>query len=211
MDRTVAALEGNRDLVLVKYAPRLVKQVSEHINLRISSDDSALTNVAAYVFGSIPSAQLTVHSRFRALQMQIQEVLALVCWRRNIKASEYTLAVPDAKEHLEMDCSVADLEGKHDLMLVQRPQPTLLAEPTPGSINLRIFSNGRKFADVPVYVIGLVPRLHRDLPHRRFQNATDADTGRPRARVLEQEAQPAGIRACGARRRRASRNGRHRV
>ncbi|KAJ7487234.1 hypothetical protein B0H11DRAFT_1114497 [Mycena galericulata] len=169
MDRTVASLQGDRNLILIESAPRLINEASErvnlgaseHINLRISSDGGGLTNVSA------------------APQMQIQEVLELICWRRTIKASEYTLALAGSEQSLSLDCDVTSLEGKRDLVLVKRPciPPTA----TSPSLQLRMFTDDRKFTDDSV-----APEMH-NVP---AANGTVADLEGNRDLVLVNRARP---------------------
>ncbi|KAJ7479867.1 hypothetical protein FB451DRAFT_1240048 [Mycena latifolia] len=63
-------------------------------------------------------------------EMQIQDVLELVCRKMKFQAPDYTLALTGGVEALDMARSVGDLDGKRELVMVKRrasapPSPVL--------------------------------------------------------------------------------------
>ncbi|KAJ6589237.1 hypothetical protein B0H19DRAFT_234090 [Mycena capillaripes] len=102
MDRTVADLQGKHQLTLIRRDGPLVEDILLRVNLRISPDETFLCSVPA------------------TSQMQIYDVLQRICSKMKFKASEYTLAISGSVEPLAMDLTVANLDGKHQLVLVKR-------------------------------------------------------------------------------------------
>ncbi|KAJ6602632.1 hypothetical protein DFH09DRAFT_1125248 [Mycena vulgaris] len=85
--------------------------IEMRINLKIFPEETPLTSVTV------------------TPEMQIQDVLKLICWKMKFNAPEYTLALSGGVEALEMDRTVADLEGKQELVMVKRRTSVLLNNP----------------------------------------------------------------------------------
>lgn len=52
--------------------------------------------------------------------MQIQDVLALTCWKTKCNAQKCMLKLAGDEKSLAMDRTVADLEGQRELVLIER-------------------------------------------------------------------------------------------
>ncbi|KAJ7661722.1 hypothetical protein B0H17DRAFT_321403 [Mycena rosella] len=85
-----------------------VEKTLLRINLKIFPEETHLTSVTV------------------TPEMQIQDVLKLICWKMRFQVPEYTLALAGGVEALEMDRTVADLEGKRELVMVKRRASTAI-------------------------------------------------------------------------------------
>ncbi|KAJ7140331.1 hypothetical protein C8R43DRAFT_1018434 [Mycena crocata] len=58
-------------------------------------------------------------------RMQMEDVLQLVCWRGKIRTADYNLTLAGEEVPLALNRTVADLDGKRQLALIQRPRTPL--------------------------------------------------------------------------------------
>ncbi|KAJ7655853.1 hypothetical protein DFH06DRAFT_1201040 [Mycena polygramma] len=100
MDRTVADLEGKHHLVLFKRQGPA--EILLRVNLRISPDEAYLGSVSANP------------------ETRISDVLHSICAKMKFTTSDYVLSLSGSVEPLAMENVVANLEGKHQLVLVRR-------------------------------------------------------------------------------------------
>ncbi|KAJ7112920.1 hypothetical protein C8R44DRAFT_984799 [Mycena epipterygia] len=112
---TVADLQGKYELAVVGRSPAGDETSatpspapSEPIFLRIRIEISLHDGV--HIATTIPVTA----------QMQIQDVLALICWKTKYNAQKCTLMLAGDEKPLDMDHTVVDLEGQRELVLVTR-------------------------------------------------------------------------------------------